>query len=148
MKKFFILTCMVLALSSCSTIKKTSTVAEVATSISLYPVVAEGDVKAKVTETVTWDWNPFKHDKFNLKKGNLVAETLQKYDADVLLEPQFIVTKQSFGKRSITVSGFPVKYNSFRQATASDLKAIEAVNTYNKTEKYNDGSGSFLHLKK
>lgn len=148
MKKFFIMACVVLAMTSCSTIKKTATVAEVATSITQYPVVADGEVKAKVTETVTWDWNPFKHDKFDLKKGNLVAETLQKYDADVLLEPQFIITKQSYGERSITVSGFPVKYNSFRKATDSDLKAIEAVNVYNKTEKYNDGTGHFLGILK
>jgi len=141
MKKFMLLACSALIMASCSTIKKTATTADVATSINQYPVVADGEVKAKVTETVTWSWNPFKSDKFRLKKGNLVAETLKKYDADILLEPQFIISKESFGERSITVMGFPVKYNSFRKATDNDLKAIEAVNEYNRTVKYNDTKG-------
>lgn len=141
MKKIILLSCSVLLLASCSTIRKTATTANVSSSISQYPVVADGEVKGKVTETVTWSWNPFKADKFTLKKGNLMAETLKKYDADVLLEPQFIISKQSFGERSITVTGFPVKYSSFRNATDSDLRAIEAVNTYNSKVKYNVTKG-------
>lgn len=141
MKKIILLSCSVLLLASCSTIRQTATTANVSSSISQYPVVADGEVKGKVTETVTWSWNPFKADKFTLKKGNLMAETLKKYDADVLLEPQFIISKQSFGERSITVTGFPVKYSSFRNATDSDLRAIEAVNTYNSKVKYNVTKG-------
>jgi len=133
-------------MASCSTIKKTASTADVAACINQYPVVADGEVKAKVSETVTWTWNPFKSDKFNLKKGNLVAETLKKYDADVLLEPQFIISKKSFGERSITVTGFPVKYKSFRKATGDDLKAIEAVNEYNSTVKYNVTKGETVKM--
>lgn len=137
MKRIMLLACSALMLASCSTIRKTATTADVATSINQYPVVADGEVKAKVTETTTWSWNPFMGDKFKVRKGNLVAETLRKYDADILLEPQFIITKTLFGERSITVMGFPVKYNSFHKATDSDLKAIEAVNEYNSVQKYN-----------
>lgn len=146
MKKIILFACSALVLASCSTIRKTATTAGVSTSVSQYPVVADGEVKAKIAETVTWSWNPIKPDKFELRKGNLVAETLQKYDADVLLEPQFIITKESYGERSITVTGFPVKYSSFRNATESDIKAIEAVNKYNSTVKYNVGKGGILKI--
>lgn len=148
MNKIMLFACSALMLASCSTIRKTATTADVATSISQYPVVAEGEVKAKVTETTTWSWIPFKGDKFKEKKGNLVAETLKKYDADVLLEPQFIISKKSFGERSITVMGFPVKYKSFRKATDSDLNAIEAVNEYNSTVKYNVTKGDVVKVVK
>lgn len=148
MKKIILLACSALMLASCSTIRKTSTATDVATCINQYPVVAEGEVKAKVTETTTWSWNPLKSDNFKVRKGNLVAETLKKYDADILLEPQFIITKKSFGERSITVMGFPVKYSSFRQATDNDLKAIEAVNEYNSTMKYNVTKGEKVTIVK
>lgn len=148
MKKILLFVCSALMLASCTTIRKTATTTNVSTSICQHPVVAEGEVKAKVTATTTWTWNPFMSDKFEVKKGNLVAETLKTSDADVLLEPQFIISKKSFGKRSITVMGFPVKYKSFRKATDDDLKAIKAVNEYNSTVKYNVTKGDVVKVVK
>lgn len=146
MKKYVLYVCAMLTIVSCSTIKKTATSADVVTSITQYPVVADCEVKEKITGTVTWSWNPLKRDKFEQKKGNLVAEILKRYDADVLLEPQFIIQKQGYGERSISVSGYPVKYKSFRNATDHDLKAIEAVKVYNKTVKYNEKDGSLKSI--
>jgi len=141
MKKVLFIVCATTLLASCTTLKKTATTTDVKNHLHQYPTIASVEVKEKVEATTTWAWNPFKKDKFELRKGNLVAETLKKYDADILLEPQFIVTKQGYGERSITVIGFPVKYKSFHAATPADLKAIEVTKGFNKTFKYNEDGG-------
>lgn len=141
MKKFLFAVCAAALFASCTTIKKTATTADVTSCIQQYPTIASVEVKDKVEEATVWGWNPFKKDRFELRKGNLVAETLKKHDADVLLEPQFIIKKRGFGQRSITLFGFPVKYKSFHAATQDDLKAIEAVKGFNETFKYNEETG-------
>ncbi len=141
MRKVLIIACTTLLLASCTTVKKTATTTDVTNYIHQYPTIANVEVKEKVEEITTWSWNPFKRDKFELRKGNLVAETLKKYDADILLEPHFIITKQGYGDRSITLIGFPVKYKSFHAATPADLKAIEVTKGFNKTFKYNEDGG-------
>ena len=141
MKKYILFIFGAVLLASCSTVKKNATATDVNMSVNQYPIIVETEVLAKVEASTSWVWNPFARDRFNLRKGNLVAETLKKYDADVILEPQFIISKQGFGERSIILMGYPAKYKSFRNTTESDLKALEAVGNPNELIKYNEAGG-------
>lgn len=135
---------MTLLITSCTTLKKTAATVDVNASITQYPTLADLEIKGKVEKTVVWNWNPFRRDiTLNVRKGNLIAEILKEADADVLLEPQTIYTKQSFGERTLTVIGIPAKYKNFRKATEKDLKVLEAVSSFNEKTEYNSLKGLF-----
>ena len=136
-----------LATASCTTVRKSAETTAIQANVQQYPtmadrilgmgdivslvekaVVADLDVKAKVTASVTWRGRLIKklEPKKDLMKGNLIAETLEKADADVLLEPQTIFSKTGYlGERKITITGFPAKYKNFRKATPADLEALK-----------------------
>lgn len=130
-----------LSAASCTTLKKTATQVHVDSAVKSI-TLADADVQPKVTAETTWSWNPFLRDKVALRKGNLVAETLQKCGADVLLEPQYIFTKNSFGERKIVVTGFPAKYKNFRTATPADAPLLIAIP--NERQELNQGGGSII----
>ncbi len=129
----------VLTLSSCTTLTRTASTTNVQTGVHQYPTVADLDIKDKVENTLEWNFRPFHigEPSLTLAKGNLIAETLKKHDADILLEPQFIFTKSSFGIRRLVVTGFPAKFKDFRKATDQDLKALEAGGKTNVRTVYN-----------
>ena len=140
--KRIILLCMAataLLLSSCTTIRKTAATADVHTGVYQYPTVADLEVLPKVEQTVTWNFVPFNwgQPSLSVRRGNLMAETLKAAGADVLLEPQFVYTKRSFGERTLTVTGFPAKFKDFRKATPDDLKALHELLPANKRKVYN-----------
>lgn len=136
-----------LCVSSCTTVQKTSSTANVVSKISQYPTVADLDISpVKKEKTYTWSWNPLrKEPSISVIKGNLVAEILKESDADVMLEPQFIQTKVSYGERSVSVSGYVAKFKNFRKATNEDLKALEATQGIQPNERtvYNVSRGLF-----
>lgn len=138
--------------SSCTTLKKTTTAVEVANGVYQYPVVAEMAVQEKTESTMEWSFRPFHigEPRLETAKGNLVADVLKQQNADVLLEPQFKFTKHPFGKRLLVVTGFPATYNGFRKATDADLEAIRATNAFNEKEKLNKqlGGSAGIHLLK
>ena len=148
--KYLLLTaaCGLMLLSSCTTLKKTSTAVDVNNGVYQYPVVAEMTVQQKVESSMQWSFRPFHigEPKLDVAKGNLVADVLKHYNADVLLEPQFKFTKNAFGARLLVVTGFPATYNEFRKATDADLEAIKATQVFNEKEKLNRISG--LHILK
>ncbi|MBQ0141952.1 MAG: hypothetical protein KBT06_03990 [Prevotellaceae bacterium] len=115
--------------SSCTTVRKTATTVTVSSTISQYPTIADLDIiPVKKEKTYTWSWNPFKKEpSISVIKGNLIAEILKETEADVMLEPQFIQTKVSYGERSVSVSGYVAKFKDFRKATNEDLKALEVT---------------------
>lgn len=131
--------CGLLLVSSCTTLKKTATTADVENNVLQHPVVVNTIIKEKVTATKTWYWKPFHWGelKYEIAKGNLVAETLKEHEADVLLEPQFIFTRTPFGERVLTVTGFPAIYKDFRNATPQDLELINSCKEANEKVKYN-----------
>lgn len=152
MKKnlLFLLLASLLLCSSCTTIRRTSETTDIATSVYQYPVVADLDVDpVKKEKKTSWFWNPFvKEQDISVVKGNLIAEILKESNADVMLEPQFIQAKVSFGERSVTVSGFVAKFKNFRKATDSDLKALEATKDVAPNERtvYNFSGNIFKKL--
>lgn len=141
----------ILLVTSCTTVTKTATTADVNNNISSYPEVVDLDVQGKVTHTMTWNFRPFHvgEPKASTARGNIIAETLQKANADVLLEPQFTYEKVSYGERILTVTGYPATYKNFRKATPADIEAIKACDNINLQNKYNAGaSGLFGIFKK
>lgn len=117
----------VLCVTSCTTVKKTSYIAEVQTAVVQYSTVTELEVMEQATATVEWGWNPFRRISLDTRKGNLVANLLKAKDADVLLEEQFIYESNGFSG-TLTVTGYPAKFKGFRKATEADLDALRAAN--------------------
>lgn len=132
-----------LAMTSCTTIKKTSSTSEINTNIYQYPTVADIEIMPKIKYNVEWGFVPFNWGQppIETRKGNMMADVLKSNDADILLEPQFIYEKTSYGKRSLTVIGFPAKFKNFRKASKEDLEAMKATKHCQKQERteYNRG---------
>lgn len=130
--KYLIILFVAVLLSSCSTIRKTSDVADVKTPISTFPTVADLNVvPQRVSKTITWKWNPLNSTSMDTRKANTTAELIQEAGADVLLEPQYIVNTSWLDilGGSLTVTGYPASFENFRKATPEDLEALKAVQT-------------------
>lgn len=127
---YLILLLLVTLFASCTTIKKTSSTADVASSVYTHPVVADLDVMpVKAEKTFTWNFFPFNIGEPDIEdvKQNVTAELLAENGADVLVERQFIFTRETWGLRSMTVTGFPAKIKNFRNATPEEISILEAV---------------------
>lgn len=108
-----------LLLSSCHTLTKTARITEVGNSLQSATVV---DLTPATDQRITHTIEPGK----DIRRGGMAnirqaveAEALTKYgNADVLLEPQYVVSKRwtLFGPKvtSISVSGRPAYYTNFR----------------------------------
>lgn len=118
-----------LALSSCSTITHTSQTASV--DIRLYNLTV-ADMKvanAKDSVTVDWKWNPLSTISLKAQKESATHALLNRNDADVLVEPQYIVTRRGiFRGGSVTVTGYPATYTDFRPMSSEDAEKIATVN--------------------
>lgn len=118
-----------LASTSCTSIKKTSTTTEVNTGIFQYPTVTDLEILPKVEKSVEWPSIPFNigQPSLSVRKTNLVADLVKENGADILLEPQFKVELKIFGTNRLTVYGFPAKFKNFRKANTSDIEALKAT---------------------
>lgn len=125
--------------ASCTTIKQTASTVEIDAQVSQYPTVADLEVQKKVEATITWNFRPFHIGEPKMKyiKGNMIAEILKKANADVLLEPQIIYSRTSFGERQYTVSGYPATFKNFRKATSADLEALKVNKPEHERTVYN-----------
>ena len=115
---------------SCTTMKKsTSTTISVNSSVLQYPTVADLDVHKKAETTVKWGFVPFNWGQppLELRQKNLTADMIKDANADILLEPQIVFTKQPYGERTLTITGYPATFKNFRKATNEDLEALKAV---------------------
>lgn len=123
--------CGLLSVTSCSTLRKSSSTAfPIESSVQQYPTVVDLEVKAgKINKQVEWGFVPFNLGQPSLenRKQNLLADAIQEQEADILLEPQIVYTKIPFGKRTLTVTGYPATFKNFRKATPEDLEALKAV---------------------
>lgn len=132
MKKqtLFLLACIALMLTSCSTMRKsTASSTTVQSQIYQYPTVADLDVKEKVEKQVSWPYKFIKwgEPSLEVRQANLMADILKENNADVLLEPQVTFMKRPFGKRWLTITGYPAVFKDFRKATEQDLKALQII---------------------
>ena len=118
-----------LALSSCSTVSHTSLTEAVDTKI-VNMTVADLEVgDQKVSKTLDWKWTPLSSVSDKDTKANATGELLIEKDADVLIEPQYVVKRRGlFRGGSVTVSGYPATYRNFRPMTQKDAELIAMAN--------------------
>ena len=115
-----------LAAASCTTVRTTSDTAAVNAQLEAV-AVADLDVQPqRKVSTVEWPWSPFAfaQPKLEERRSNLVAKIVEESGADVLVEPAETFKKKSFGKRTLTISGYPAKLTDFRTPTKLDSCAI------------------------
>lgn len=118
-----------LALSSCSTIQHTSQVAGVDTNVYNLTVADMNVGKQKQTKTTEWKWNPLSTVSLKSQKETATAQLLEETNADVLVEPQYIVKRRGlFRGGSLTVTGYPATYSNFRTMTAEDAEMLAKLN--------------------
>lgn len=118
-----------LALSSCSTITHTSQTAAVDTQVYNLTVADMKVAAKKDSVTVDWKWNPLSTISLSAQKETATHTLLGKSDADVLVEPEYIVKRRGlFRGGSVTVTGYPATYSNFRAMTAEDAEKIATVN--------------------
>lgn len=117
-------------LASCSTVRMTSSSAEVDANVSAYPTIADLRVAPqRVSKTVRWRWNPFNTTSLKMRRGNVKAELIKEAGADILVEPEYVQRTSWCNLLGgyITVSGYPATLDNFRNATPEDIEAIMAV---------------------
>lgn len=120
MKKALLSTAIVLlALSSCTTMKKTATSIDVANSISTN-TTADLDVSDK---RISYTLRPTKQERKggtdNIRNTAVAAALKSNGGGDVLVAPEFEtkISRNLFGTRKIkeiTVTGYPAKYKNFQ----------------------------------
>lgn len=128
MKKGLIIvsTAVVMALSSCTSIKDTAYTTTPETMVVNMTVADIEVAPEQVTATSTWNWNPFRTIKNH--KANADAIALRESGADVLIEPSYEVVKRGlFRGGSVTVTGHPGKYINFRNMTEKDAEVITTL---------------------
>ncbi|MGM9694285.1 MAG: hypothetical protein ACI3YC_04680 [Alloprevotella sp.] len=135
-----------LLFSSCTTVRRTAGVADVQAVVQQYPTVADVEVLPKAEAQKTWNFKicHWGETKLSDAKPALIAELLKEKGADVLLEPQFIFSRKSYGERVLTVTGFPAKLKNFRKATPEDLEALKVNLPPSKKTVYKVEGPSFM----
>ncbi len=125
-KNLILIFLMGLILTSCSVTKNSYSVSRIKTSIEQYPIVADIEVGEKIEKTETWIYNPFiiNNPSLEIRTNNLISDMVKSSNADVLIEPETVYVKKAFGRRSITVSGYPAKFKNIRKATEKDLEIL------------------------
>ena len=117
MKKFFIFAIAALAMASCTTMTKTARTESIP--YAMYNAnVADLEVGDRVSYTMTPSKSIRRVGDDNVKKAAIQEVLVQNGNADLLVEPQFVISKRKgmFGTKitSITVTGRPAKYKNFR----------------------------------
>lgn len=115
-------------LSSCSTISHTTSTANVDTEIYNLTVADMKVSKEKTSKTTEWKWNPLSSVSLSEQKKTAEAELLKEADADVLVEPRYEVKRKGlFRGGTVTVSGYPAKYENFRSMTKDDAEVMATL---------------------
>lgn len=118
----------VLALSSCTTIQHTALSESVDTEVHNLTVADMNVSKNRVSHTFQWKWDPLSTVSLADKKKSAAAELLIEQGGDVLVEPQYVITRRGiFRGGEITVSGYPATYSDFRSMTQADADIIATV---------------------
>ncbi|MDE5685470.1 MAG: hypothetical protein K2I26_02815 [Paramuribaculum sp.] len=123
-------------LTSCSSVRHTSTTAPVETRVVNFTVADMEVNKTKAEKTYSWNYNPLKRVSISTVKTNTEAELLKECGGDVLVEPQYIVKRRGFLRGgSVTVIGFPAKYTNFRKMSPAEAELIKVADHKKKKTK-------------
>lgn len=121
-----------LTLSSCSTISHTAQSVPVDTQVYNNTVADLNVAHKRDSVTVNWNWNPLSTVSLKAQKESATHALLAKSDADILVEPQYIVKRRGFLRGgSVTVTGYPANYANFRNMTTDDAEKIATINGAN-----------------
>lgn len=117
MKKFFIFAIAALAMASCTTMTKTARTESIP--YAMYNAnVADLEVGPRISYTFTPEKSIRRGGDSNCKKAAIQEALVANGNADLLVEPQFVIKKLNGIFRhkitSITVTGRPAKYKNFR----------------------------------
>lgn len=139
-------------LTSCQTVIKTSRTACVGQQFKNVTVVDLEASDKRVTYTLKPDKEVRRGGLENVKQA-AEADILEEHNADVLLEPRYVVSKKRtlFGKKitSVTVSGRPAYYKNYRSLSDSVwsspvFRGVKAKNHTNGTAKRSVAHSSFF----
>lgn len=99
--------------------------------------VADMDVRPeKASCTTSWPYNPFVRISVEREKTNTEARLLKETECDVIIEPQYIITKRGFLRGgSVTVTGYPAKYTNFHKMTPEESVIFRNIGDQPKKEK-------------
>lgn len=121
--------CAAITITSCQTVQQTATTTDIKAKVMQVPTVADLVVQPqRVEASQDWNWKFLGGDCIAQRKKHLVYDIVKSAKADVLIEPHVNLTKKTFGKRSLTISGYPATYKNFRKATKEDMEVIHAAN--------------------
>lgn len=135
-RKFLSVVLFAVMLASCSSVRHTSETVAVNNTVTTF-TVADMDVSTtKVSKTTSWAFNPFKRVSMDEVKENTEAALVNENNADVLIEPQYIVKRRGFLRGgSVTVIGFPAKYNNFHKMTPEEAEIVKSIKKPEKDQK-------------
>lgn len=130
MKKSLLLFAVALvSLSSCKT-----TTTHTATTEEIYSTIinrSNADLNVSGTK-ISYTFIPTKAHKRAGEKGVIraaVAKALEvNGNADVLVAPQYEVTKSRRGVKSVTVTGYPAKYSNVHNTTIKEAEVVNVLN--------------------
>ncbi len=126
----------IIGLCSCSSIKQTSSYAPVEAQVVSFTVADLDVYPTKIFRTTSWSYNPFKSVSVETIKTNTQAQMLEEAGADILVEPEYIVKKGGFLRGgSVTVIGFPAKFNNFHTMTPQEAEVFKAAKNLKKEKK-------------
>lgn len=150
MKKLMAILSVCLVFTSCSTIRTASSSSiDVTTHVVQYPVVVDLDVSPQmVTKEVSWTYLESLFNLTMIKKAEstIVYDMLEECNADILVEKRIQTTTVPFGRKTVSIKGYPAKFTNFRQLSDRELRAIEAVNC-NSNLYFIDENGSYKLVK-
>lgn len=123
MKKIFFLLGAAMSIASCTTITKTSATADMPTSLYSATVASLKVAPERITYTMQPSRSIRRGGLSNIKRAVENEALTQNGNADVLVEPEYIISKRKglFGSKvtSITVTGRPAKYTDFHSLNDS-----------------------------
>lgn len=123
MKKVFLLLSVAMSIASCTTTTKTSATAEMPTSLYSATVASLKVAPERITYTMKPNKAIRRGGLSNVKRAVENEALTQNGNADVLVEPQYIISKRrglfSSKVTSITVTGRPAKYVDFHSLNDS-----------------------------
>lgn len=86
--------------------------------------------KERSSVSSSWIIKLFTPHDMEQKKKLLIEELKRRTKADIILDPQFTLTKTRLGGGKITLSGYPAHYTNFRNLTPAETDSLIIHNKY------------------
>lgn len=127
--KLFLFLALIAFMASCSSVRHTATSVPVDTRVVSFAVADINIKPQKISQTTSWSYNPFKKVSIETIKDNTTARMLQDANADVLIEPEYIIERRGLLRGgSVTVIGFPATYSNFHNMTPAEAELLKTLN--------------------